>query len=50
MSETSVNQAVLIAGIAFPLQLPVREGSEQYEHLGRIRTLYCEPLPRHGTA
>jgi hypothetical protein len=38
------------ADIAFPLQLPVREGSEQYEHMGRIRTLYCEPLPRHGTA
>ena len=35
------------ADIAFPLQLPVREGSEQYEHLGSIRTLYCEPLPHH---
>jgi hypothetical protein len=38
------------ADIAFPLQLPVREGSEQYEHLGRIKTLYCEPLTERGAA
>jgi hypothetical protein len=38
------------ADIAFPLQLPVSEGSEHYEHLGRIKTLYCEPLSHHGTA
>jgi hypothetical protein len=38
------------ADIAFPLQLPVREGSEHYEHLGQIKTLYCEPLTERGTA
>jgi len=36
------------ADITFPLQLPVSEGSEHYEHLGRIRTLYCAPLPHSG--
>ena len=38
------------ADIAFPLQLPVREGSEHYEHLGEIKTLYCEPLTGRGAA
>jgi len=36
--------------IAFPLQLTVSEGSENYEHLGRIRTLYCAPHPHGGAA
>ncbi|MGD2063964.1 MAG: DUF2652 domain-containing protein [Nitrospirota bacterium] len=38
------------ADIAFPLQLPVHEGSEHYEHLGQIKTLFCEPLAASGTA
>lgn len=38
------------ADIAFPLPLPVREGSEYYEHLGQIKTLFCEPLAGLATA
>jgi hypothetical protein len=38
------------ADIAFPLQLAVSEGGENYEHLGRIRTLYCAPHPHGGAA
>ena len=31
------------ADIAFPQPLTITESSEQYEHPGRIRTLYCDP-------